>query len=65
MKRYLSEKRQKELVEGILISQIRYGIEITTGGLDREMTQKQRMQSRAARLVLRGEKEGIGVIQKG
>jgi hypothetical protein len=40
------------LVEGILISQIRYGIEIITGGLDREVTKMQRMQRRAARLVL-------------
>lgn len=52
VRRYLPEKRQKELAEGILISQIRYGIEITTGGLDREVTAMQRMQSRAARMVL-------------
>ena len=52
------------MVKGILISQIKYGIEITTGGLDREVTKMQRMQSRAARLVL-GKKEESGVIQKG
>ena len=46
-------KRQKELVEKILISMIRYGLEKTRGGLDREIILMQRRKSRAARLVLR------------
>jgi hypothetical protein len=50
--RYLTENRRKELVEGIILSQIRYGLEITTGGNDRENTKIQRLQSRAARLCL-------------
>ena len=50
--RYLTEKLQKELVEGILLSQVRYGLEITTGRNDRENKMMQRLQSRAARLCL-------------
>ena len=38
---------KKELVEEILVSQIEYGLEITTGDLAREVTTMQRMQGKA------------------
>ena len=62
--RFLTEKRRKELVEGILLSQIRYWLEITTGGNDREITTMQRLQSRAARLCL-GKKRKDWSLTKG
>ena len=42
--KYLTKDRKITLVEGILISQIRCGIEKTTGGNDRENTTMQRLQ---------------------
>ena len=36
--KYLTKPSRIKLVEGILNSQINYGLEITTGGSDRENT---------------------------
>ena len=53
----LVEKWQKDLGEDILIFQIRYWLEITTGDLEREVTTMQRMQSNATGLVLNKESD--------
>ena len=49
---WLSFKRRKELVESSLVSILRYGIELTSGGSKKITERLERLQSQAARLVL-------------
>ena len=54
--KYHTQKGKKDLVGIILLSQIRYGLEITMRGNNREITLMQRNLSRMARLCLKEEK---------
>ena len=49
---WLSFKRRKELVESSLISILRYGLELVSGGSEKLIEKLGRLQSKAARLIL-------------
>ena len=49
---WLSFKRRKELVESSLISIIRYGLELVSGGSEKIIDKLDRLQSKCARMIL-------------
>jgi hypothetical protein len=49
---YLNDRRRKELIEGVLITTIRYGLEVISCGTEHALKKLSALQSRAARMAL-------------